>query len=160
VLIHEICHAVTSGGHTRRFCERLRKAAQRAAALGDKTLRALLTQEADAYTELLTEPEEWRANVIYRRLQHILTNVPSATYDEAMMILASEFVSPVPELLERYPHLPRVHEQYRRSEMAALRARIKNATKAGISPVIVTRLQERLQAFENPGRVAAGREQP
>jgi predicted metal-dependent hydrolase len=37
IIIHEIVHAVTSGAHGKRFCARLRQAAERASDLGDMT---------------------------------------------------------------------------------------------------------------------------
>jgi hypothetical protein len=127
--------------------------------LGDETLRAQLTQEPNAYTALLAEPDESRASVVYRRVEDIVTHMPSAPFEHVVLGLAYDYAFTVPELLKRYPRLQSVYEQSRRSEMDELRRQIKIFSKVGCFSVSVTDLQKRLQAFENLDWAVAGGEQ-
>src|SRR5262252_3484791 len=86
IILHELCHAVTSGSHDRRFCTRLRRAAQRASDLGDEPLSTKLREEADAY-----EHTALALGSPYRRIPDIVRDNPSATFAQVLTYLAYEY---------------------------------------------------------------------
>jgi hypothetical protein len=143
LIIHEICHAVTSGGHGKRFCTRLRQAAQRASALGDMTLSAQLLEEADGYEcgpAFDASP--------YSCIPEILCDNPGATFDDVLTKLAYDYTETPPALVEWYPHLRSVYHRTRRDEIATLRYQRKTARALGASEGVLTYIEERLRLLE------------
>ena len=142
-LIHEICHAVTTGAHDKRFCARLRLAAQHARAHGDEPLSAQLLAEAEAYE---SGPVD-RASP-YDRIPDILCDHPGATFDHILTTLAYDFAATAPALLEQYPRLHAVYQRTRRQEIAALRYQRKAAHAAGSCRAHRGDIEERLGLLE------------
>lgn len=142
-MIHEICHAVTTGAHDKRFCARLRLAAQHARARGDEPLSAQLRAEADAYE---SGPVD-RASP-YDRIRDILCANPGATFEHVLTSLAYYCAETAPALLEQYPRLHAVYQRTRRQEITALRAQCTAARAAGVPEGMLTYIEERLGLLE------------
>jgi hypothetical protein len=143
LIIHETCHAVTTGSHGTRFCARLRQAAQRASALGDESLSTQLLAEAEAYA---SGPVD-RASP-YDRLQDILCDHPGATFDYILTALAYNYAETAPALSARYPRLHTVYQRTQRQEIAVLRAQRKAVRAAGLQGDVLAYIEERLRLLE------------
>jgi hypothetical protein len=108
-LIHEICHAVTSASHDKRFRTRLRKAAQHAERLGETTLAGALYKEADAYEdETAFTPT---AAYVYDKVEEVVRGVPEIAFDAVVDFLAGDLSLTAPELCQQYRKLRRVYER-------------------------------------------------
>jgi hypothetical protein len=143
IIIHEICHAVTSGSHDKRFCTPLRHAAQRARDLGDRTLSAKLLEEADAY-----EHTALALGSPYRRIPEIVRDNPGATFAQVLTYLAYEYSETAPALGARYPRLRAVYDRARRQELTTVRYQLKATRRWNASTALVTSLEERLRSLE------------
>lgn len=122
VLIHEICHAVTTCGHGTAFCRRLRQAAARAQALGDAALESALTQEADAYAA----PGPQAAQYVYTLAEDwVAVDGFTGTLDALVEALADETGSTAQEIRTRFPRLPAIYKRAKawRTQQDALAAR-------------------------------------
>jgi hypothetical protein len=148
VLIHETCHAVTSGAHNRRFCARLRHAAERATALGDTALSTQLTDEADAYARVLAAPRRPGTSSIASRITDILCDTPEATFDQVVLFLAEDSAATPAELIEQYPRLRTRYDQIRQEELRTLRHQLTAARCAGIPAHRLRYTEERLRIME------------
>lgn len=85
LFVHEICHAVTPGGHGKTWMDRLRKAADRAKALGMSRLAGLLSQEIKGYLE----PEKIMAEQVYDEIEKYVEHHPNGTYENAVEVVSS-----------------------------------------------------------------------
>jgi len=143
IIIHEICHAVTGGGHGKTWQAHL-AAARRAAALGDQGLAAALTEEVAGYAAA----PPITARTIYRRVPDVLVDTPNVTFAHLVDYLAYDYGLTGPELLAKCSRLQTVFEQARRQEMRSLRAEIKTWTAYGKAPQLLAPLTQWLQALE------------
>jgi hypothetical protein len=109
-LIHEICHAVRSDYHGKRFLTRLRQAAQQAEKLGDSALATALFKDAD---DCATGPKP-TAPVIYCTVEDLIDSRPERSYEEILDYLAEEFGSTPDELSQRYRRLRHVYDKAKR----------------------------------------------
>jgi hypothetical protein len=101
LIIHECTHAVTSGGHGRRFCSRLRRAASRAAELCEDALSTALAAEADMYSETPVI----RRSHIYSLVEDILADIPSASFNLVVQCIARELGMTDVEIHRKYLRL-------------------------------------------------------
>lgn len=86
LLIHEICHAVASGGHGKVWQGRMDKAARRADELGRTRLAEMLRQEIVEYQESAVGLAEG-----YQTVQDWLTHNPDLTLAQVKRSLAKEY---------------------------------------------------------------------
>jgi hypothetical protein len=143
IIIHEICHAVTTGDHGTRFCARLRQSAQRAIALGNQPLHAQLLEEADSYEQA----PHWHISPS-RRIPEILCDNPEATWEQVLTYLADDCLKTVPELVERYPRLRAVYDRTRRQEITTGRYQLKIARHVEGGAHRVSYWEDRLRLLE------------
>jgi hypothetical protein len=112
VLIHEICHAVAGKSHGQGFFNRMRKASERAAGLGDTELAAELQQHIEEYTSEGTS--YWgSAPHVYTMVHDAIINTQQGaarSFDSLVDYLASELGMPPTRIRERYRKLRSVYE--------------------------------------------------
>jgi len=108
-LIHEITHAVTYVNHGKRFCARLRKAAERAGELGEHGVMELLIDEARS----ISSGEMWDLPVaadIYDIVTDLVERKEGRlTLERLLQGLAAYTALTPDELLSRYRRLPQVY---------------------------------------------------
>jgi hypothetical protein len=135
-IIHEICHAVTNGGHGQLWSDRMRKAARRADDLGDAELAARLSEDAEGYR---VDPLYYLAAQVYERVGDVLLDAPDVSFYALIDYLASETSLTPDEIHKRYRRLRAVYnEEQRRARemheaMAAGRAKIEGKEPHGQS---------------------------
>jgi hypothetical protein len=84
LLIHEICHAVTSGGHSTRFLNRLRKAERHAQSTGRIQLAEMIewgAKDAEKISKL-------SAKMVYEAISNFVDNYPDSSFDECIITIA------------------------------------------------------------------------
>src|SRR5207244_5122216 len=72
-IIHEICHAVTTGGHNKQWRGRLFRAGQRARELAETALATYLEEEANEYAEWPSRG----GTSLYGPLEALMSDSPS-----------------------------------------------------------------------------------
>lgn len=109
LLIHEICHAVASTGHGKKWLDRLLKAGDRARRIGRETLAKLVYDEVERYAK-----SEKRlkviAELIYNTIEDLVFYNPSATYEAVIDSVALQFGFYRDELLDHYTRCQEVYE--------------------------------------------------
>lgn len=128
-LFHEICHAVTGGGHGKRFQRRMRLAAGRADELGDHALASELRKNA---VEHNTDGDELRNhNTLYSEIEdEVLTEPTPRTYSQVREYYRRRYFAGiyVGDFDRKYPRARPVYE-------AALNKRKRLAPRRRISRV-------------------------
>jgi hypothetical protein len=123
VLIHESCHAVTSGKHNARFCARLRTAAQQAQALGETALATALLEEADGYAA----GTPVRASDIYAQVEEMIMwseeQIPS--FEAVCDQLCWDYGQAPADLHAWCPRLQAVYARVRRQEAQQVRQMLR-----------------------------------
>jgi hypothetical protein len=115
LLIHEICHAVTSNGHAKRWLKRLSKAAQRAKRLGRDRLEQLLHKEVDQY---IHETFTIDANCVYGDIRDCVSEHPKANYEEVLAMVARRSGYYPVDLEKDFPRCRRVYEEEKEMQFA------------------------------------------
>jgi hypothetical protein len=110
VIIHEICHAVASGGHGVVWQERFRKAATRAAALGKAELSSQILYEIGKYHEEL-KYLQGAATAVYGQIENGLLDSPTATFDDILNWICCENGSTPEETLKFAKKAREVYER-------------------------------------------------
>jgi len=109
LLIHEICHAVTSTSHGKKWLDRLMKAGDRARLIGREALADLLYDEVERYAKS-DRRLKVIAELIYNTIEDLVFYNPSATYAEVIDTIAVQFGFYRGELLEKYTHCQEVYD--------------------------------------------------
>jgi len=86
LLIHEICHS-SALGHDERWSERMLKAADRAEKAGWLKVADLVRAEVEMYQE----SPRVRASWVYERISDCLMDIPGASYEKVIALLAREY---------------------------------------------------------------------
>lgn len=109
LLIHEICHAVATTGHGKKWLDRLMKAGDRARLLGREPLADLICNEVQRYAR-----SERRlkviAELIYNTIEDLVFYNPSATYEAVIDTVALQFGFYRDELLDNYTRCQEVYD--------------------------------------------------
>jgi len=103
VLIHEIAHAVTRGGHGERWVARMEKAARRAEQIGRSELAEAIRREVAAPT--LTEDD------VYDEVREFVDSHPKESLKAAVSFVAFRYGRTDDEFLAWYPRLREVYEE-------------------------------------------------
>ena len=114
MLIHEICHAVTSGSHGESWKRRMRRAATRARELGNVVLAENLERNVAMYEDA----PDIRARDVYSMIDDLLMQLPDASYEMVVTLLGMD-LAVRPEELERcYKRLPKEYAERREFYLA------------------------------------------
>ena len=109
LLIHEICHAVASTGHGKKWLDRLIRAGDRARIIGREALADLIYNEVERYAK-----SERRlkviAELIYNTIEDLVFYNPSATYEAVIDTVALQFGFYRDELLDKYTRCQEVYD--------------------------------------------------
>jgi len=109
LLIHEICHAVASTGHGKKWLDRLMKAGDRARRIGRETLADLIYNEVQRYAR-----SERRlkviAELIYNTIEDLVFYNPSAACEAVIDSVALQFGFYRDELLDKFTRCREVYE--------------------------------------------------
>ena len=100
LLIHEICHAVASLGHGKKWFARMEKAASRAKQLGRHKLALILRNEINDYQNKPEGKEQ-----AYQAIENMLIDNPSYTLLQVKRQIARDYgllLSQVPKFLPRF----------------------------------------------------------
>lgn len=114
LLIHEICHAVTSGSHGKSWQARMGRAAERADRFGRDRLAKLLREEIAAYQEA----GDWRMEA-YLMVERWLETQPDLTLAQVKRAIATECGLLYWEVATKLRRLERVFFQSRRDAQDA-----------------------------------------
>lgn len=110
MLIHEICHAVTRGGHGVEFTRRLEKAAERARELGYDFLSKVIEKDLGVCLELQSGPQG--AYEIYGQVEYWVTDKnPPPSLNEVIKTLRKERNFSPDELFEMAPRIQAVYKK-------------------------------------------------
>ena len=109
LLIHEICHAVASTGHGKKWLDRLMKAGDRARLIGRETLAHLVYDEVGRYARSGRRLKVI-AELIYNTIEDLVFYNPSATYEAVIDTVALQFGFYRNELLDKYTRCQEVYE--------------------------------------------------
>jgi hypothetical protein len=115
LLIHEICHAVTVSGHTKRWLERLSKAAQRAKRTGRHRLEQMLHKEVDQY---IHETFTIDANCVYGDIRDCVSEHPKANYEEVLAMVTRDSGFYPQDLEKHYVRCRRVYDEEKELQFA------------------------------------------
>jgi hypothetical protein len=153
ILIHEICHAICSGGHATLWQRRMGQAQARAVTQGDTALAEALAAEIAGYAAdnalLMT------AGTVYARVEEMLLDTPQATLDYIVEAIGGAFSMTPAEMLHRYARLPYWYARHRREQAAVARAQLQATTMRGLGGPLADDLKRRLAALstsEEPRR--------
>jgi hypothetical protein len=105
LIIHEICHAVTTLYHGKKFKSRLLKAANKAQDMGNLTLAEKLRAEANLYA-----PGRDSAYTVYCAIEDAVWDAPDASMD-AVLRWVCDYTATVQEMLEQYPKAEKVYKK-------------------------------------------------
>ena len=109
LLIHEICHAVASTGHGKKWLDRLIKAGDRARLMGREALADLIYGEVERYARSERRPKVI-AELIYNTVEDLVFYNPSATYEAVIDTVALQFGFYRDELLDKCTRCQEVYE--------------------------------------------------
>jgi hypothetical protein len=99
LLIHEICHAVTPGGHGAKWMRRMEVAANRAEKIGDHAVAKALREEVRMYQE----SPKITAGYVYSTITDVLIDVPTATLRQVGDFIADDLGETRTWLFKKYP---------------------------------------------------------
>jgi len=91
VVIHEICHAVTSGGHGKRWINRMKKAAMRAESLAKHSLSSRLLKEIEGQLFPNVIPSRVQELDVYGSVRDYVFENPDATLPEIKRVIAGRY---------------------------------------------------------------------
>lgn len=107
LLVHEICHAVTRGGHGREWCARMTVAAKRAETIGMKALAAQLRKELRDYK---SSPKITSAD-IYDRMEEVVHACKNISFMDAAKGVGREFGMSRSKFLSTFPRLRSIYDE-------------------------------------------------
>ena len=110
ILVHEVCHAVSTLKHGHAWLQRMEAARSRAAQLGQAVLADFLQKDIDKYEYNVTNR---MADPVYGSITDILTDIPDATYDTVLLCLSDRFSKSPTELEQQYPYLRKDYDRAR-----------------------------------------------
>lgn len=115
ILIHEICHAVTDGGHGRKWLTRMLKASDIAKEIGYEQLSKLVHEQVEQYSD----PEKYirvGAREIYTLIEDWAFENPDLTYSKMIEAVAAHFGLYPKELEKAYKRCKIVYEKATKGE--------------------------------------------
>lgn len=112
LLIHETCHAVTSGGHAKRWQGRMFKSAQRAEQIGLKKLAMMICDEIEGYIHRVLN---FSASYVYGQIADFVVESPDASYGQIIRAVAQDSGLYQHELEEKFVRCKRVYEKAKRN---------------------------------------------
>lgn len=120
LLIHEIAHAVTNGGHGTRWQTRMERAAAKAAALGRPALTRLLREQVAGYDDPLSRVS---AGLVYQEIADALAEAPDAAFMQVIDWLRWTFGLSRQEFLRRFRRAKAVYNEVREAAEDRAKAR-------------------------------------
>ena len=134
VIIHEICHAVTSGGHDSQFCKRMRAAAKQATQLGNIVLAEKLEREA----AMIEEQPRFTSGMAYQQTEDWIHDNPSGNFENIVNGLAYLYGMTPDEVLKQFPRLRDIYDRTHRQERAHWRQMLIKVKAAGNPDLLET----------------------
>jgi hypothetical protein len=109
LIIHEIAHAVTTGGHSDKWVNRMRKAAERAADLGDKQL----ADELQSHIAWVMQPgvHDATEEVVYFQIENAAADQPEATFEKVVGWVVQEYGQDMATFLKDYPQARQAYDK-------------------------------------------------
>jgi hypothetical protein len=107
LLVHEICHSVTRGGHGKEWCARMATAAKRADAIRMKSLAAQIRKEVQ---DIMSSPATTAADV-YDRMQEVVWGCKNISFRNAVEGIGREFGMSRSEFLSKFPRLRSIYDE-------------------------------------------------
>jgi len=99
-LVHEICHAVTTQSHDKKWCRRMMKATAVANQLGNHQLAVMIKEEVDGYAKGL---RFGGAAEVESRFHDAVFDAPSLDFESIVRGVASELALSSEQLLKKWP---------------------------------------------------------
>jgi hypothetical protein len=132
VLIHEIAHAVVSGGHGKKWQARMERAAIAAEGLGRMELAGLLRKEIAGYSDPLARVT---AAGVYSEIEDAIIGVPQANFLQVVDWVRREYGLNRQEFFRRFRRAKAVYQEARRwcRELMELKAAMLASGNGGIS---------------------------
>lgn len=112
LLIHEICHAVTTQSHGKKWKSRMLKASAKAKELGHKEISKMLHENVEIYNK----SNKIKAFDVYQLIDEWTTENPDVPYDELIKGVAGYFGCYPEELEEDYKRCKTVYEKARKGQ--------------------------------------------
>lgn len=107
LVIHEICHAITSDTHGKTWIKCMERAAKRAKTLGLSSLADMLSQEIQDSPDV----GEVKTEEMYRYIEYCVALCPDATYETILKAVSSEYGIAVDEIERRYRRSRAVYDK-------------------------------------------------
>lgn len=127
LLVHEMCHAVTRGGHGAEWLARMTMAAKRADDIGMKSLAGEIRSEVRDYKG---SPKITAAD-IYNRMEDVVCDCEDISFGDAVKGIGREFGMSRREFLSEYPRLRTIYDKAtaEKRQWAERREKIRQARK-------------------------------
>ena len=111
VLVHEICHALTTAKHGRLWFSKMKEKVDRAKRLGMDDLSCRIEQEVIDYRDAIPEVT---ASSVYSMAESVLWEMTDAPYELVRDLVSQEIRMDPKETETRYPRLKKVVERERK----------------------------------------------
>lgn len=118
LIIHELCHAVASVHHGKRWQDRMEQAAARAEALGVPQVAAHLREEIENYNCGISYAMEMQST---RDLVGSLAQMPGMTFERALEGAAGQIAMTPEQLLKAVPNARNLFDEARQEQEARAR---------------------------------------
>lgn len=129
LMIHEICHAVTSGSHGEPWLRRMEKAAAHAQALDRRQLAELLETQITEYRE--AGPSS--VNEVYSELSDAVFDAPHVSYSDFRKHFAYQYAMSIAEFDEYFPRAIKVYLQAKHQREQYNQNRARMLSRTGLS---------------------------
>jgi hypothetical protein len=111
VLVHEICHAITTGEHKKLFFDRMRRNLEIAIRLGETEIADEINKfEFELPSENISTPD-----YVYWAVRSMVSDAPRASFQRVVSDLASERGLNKEEFLKKYHRVKSVFNETKRS---------------------------------------------
>ncbi len=117
LLIHEICHAVANGSHTKAWMARMESAAKHAEKLKKFRLAKQIREEVTAYDDPSLSD---RAPHVYARISDVLADRPDATKHQVLNNLMHVYGTDRKEFLQYYRRFEAEFTKAKRRQQLAI----------------------------------------
>jgi hypothetical protein len=119
VIIHEICHAVTTGRHGKKWQQRFKKASDRAAEIGKGELSAQILEEIMGYKKAIKLGVGSKLD-IYGLIEDWVLESPNISFDEIVNGVCQEIATVPKEFLSYFKRARPVYDRARKEALRQL----------------------------------------
>jgi len=121
LLIHEIAHAVTDGGHGKKWLERMEKAAEKAESIGLHTTAKLLQEQIAGYRS----QRPVKASDIYHEITACVWGNSNVTFPQAVDFVRRDYGLGRADFLGRFRRAKRVFDEAKLDAKEEAKARAR-----------------------------------